>query len=381
MDFRPTPEQEQLREEVRRFAQAELAPHYLADEAAERLRPRVLEQMIEMGLPGMRIPERHGGGGADFVSVGVAIEEICRAHFGAGYLILLPVLIAEIIAAAANEEQRARFLPPIASGTALPALCLTEPGHGSDATQLTARATPDGTAWRLSGEKTSVSLGMHCSTALVFARTGGEGARGISAFYVELDERHLQRSPFHDLGSRSIGRAALFFEDHPAPADALIGQKGEGFVRVMQGFDFSRALISLMCLGAADACLEEALAHARERHSMGRPIGAWQGVSFPLVEHVTYVRAARLLSYEALWRKDEGLPHTLESNLAKWWGPKASADAAHQALLTLGHTGYSTEVAHGQRLRDIIGLEIGDGTAQIAKLVAARQLLGREFAP
>jgi cyclohexanecarboxyl-CoA dehydrogenase len=258
---------------------------------------------------------------------------------------------------------------------------LTEPGHGSDAANLEARATRHGDGWRISGEKTSISLGTHADSALVFARTGGAGARGVSAFYVDLDERHVTRSAFSDLGSRSIGRASLFFDEHPAPPGSLIGCEGEGFIRVMQGFDFSRALISLACLGAASASLEEALEFAKDRHSMGVPIGRHQGVAFPLVEHVTYVRAARLLSYEALWRKDRGLPHAAEANMAKWWGPKVSAEAVHQALLITGHTGYSDELPHGQRLRDIIGLEIGDGTAQIAKLVAARHLLGRAFAP
>jgi len=381
VNFAFTPEQEDLRDTLRRFAAAELAPTYLADEAEGRLRPELVSRMAALGLPGMRVPASLGGSDADFVSIGIAHEEVGRAHFGAGYLILIPVLVSEIVRSAATEEQQARFLPRIASGEAIPALCLTEPEHGSDAAQLEARAERNGDGWRITGEKTSISLGMHAHTALVFARTGAPGPRGVSAFYVDLDDRHLTRSGFSDLGSRSIGRASLYFDGHPAPPGSLVGEEGEGFIRVMQGFDFSRALIALACLGAASASLDEAIEYAKDRHTMGVPIGRHQGVAFPLIEYVTYVRAARLLSYEALWRKDQGLPHAVESNMAKWWGPKVSAEAVHQALLVTGHTGYSDELPHGQRLRDVIGLEIGDGTAQIAKLVAARHLFGRRFAP
>jgi cyclohexanecarboxyl-CoA dehydrogenase len=381
MDFGETHEQRELRDTLRRFATSKLAPRYLSDEAEARLPRDLLRQMAELGLPGMRVPAAFGGTESDFVSVGIAHEEICRAHFGAGYLVLMPVLISEIVAAAATPEQAATFLAPIAAGDVVPGLCLTEPGHGSDAAHLEVRAERDGDGWRISGEKTSISLGMHADTALVFARTGGPGARGISAFYVELDDRHVTRSAFSDLGTRSIGRASLFFDDHPAPAGSLVGGEGEGFVRVMQGFDFSRALIGLMCLGAASASLDEAMEYAKTRETMGVPISRHQGVAFPLVEYATYLRAAKLLAYEALWRKDRGQPHAAEANMVKWWAPKVSAEAVHQALLTTGHTGYSDEVPHGQRLRDVIGLEIGDGTAQIAKLVAARHLLGRTHAP
>ena len=152
-------------------------------------------------------------------------------------------------------------------------------------------------------------------------------------------------------------------------------------MRCMRSFDYSRALIALMCLACAQQSLDEAIAYSRERHAFGRPISSQQAVSFPLVELVTQVRGARLLAYEALWRKDRGLPHALEANMVKWWGPRLAVEACHQALLTFGHSAYSEELPQAQRLRDVIGLEIGDGTAQIAKLVAARHLLGREFAP
>ncbi|MGH7748700.1 MAG: acyl-CoA dehydrogenase family protein, partial [Candidatus Dormibacteria bacterium] len=307
--------------------------------------------------------------------------EVARADFNAAYHLLNAALVTDILLANAGEDQCARFIPPIVAAEHVPALCLTEPDHGSDAAHLSVRAERDGSGWRLVGEKTSVSFGMQAETALVFARTGGDGAGGVSAFYVELDPAHVERGAFADLGSHAVGRGSLHFDGLPVDERCMVGREGEGFTSVMRGFDYSRALIALMCIGCAQAGLDEAVEYARSREAFGQPIGRFQGVAFPLVEHATHLHAARLLGYEALWRKDRGLPHTEEANMAKWWAPRIAVEAAHQVLLTFGHAGYSEETPHGQRLRDLIGLEIGDGTANIAKLVVARSLLGREHAP
>lgn len=381
MDFGFDDTQLSFQESVRQFARRRLAGRYAEDDRRGVLDPRTLGEMAALGLTGLAIPERYGGQGADAVSVGIAAEELAACDFNAAYLLLIPLLAAEVIVAAGDESQRAQLLPPITDGSVLPCFCLTEPEHGSDAAQLSLRAERDGSGWRLTGEKTSVSLGMLAQRAIVFARTSPQGARGISAFYVELDERHVQRAPFRDLGSRAIGRAAIHFDGLPATAEQLIGGEGEGFVRCMQSFEFSRAVIGLMCLACAMAGIEEALEYARSRQTFGKPIGAHQAVSFPLVEAATLIRGARWVCYEALWRRDVGRPHRVEANMAKWWAPKIAVEAAHQALLTLGHAGYSEELPAGQRIRDLIGLEIGDGTAQIAKLVLARELLGRAYAP
>lgn len=381
MQFGFTAEQDDFRESVAAFARARLGPHYASDDRAATLRPELPRQLADQGIVGLRIPEEYGGQGADAVTTGIASEEIARVDINASYILLITSLVAELIRAGGNERQRREWLPRIADGSVLPCFCLTEPDHGSDAAHLSVRAEPDGSGWRITGEKTSISLGTDATTALVMARTGEDGARGVSAFYFPLDDDHVQRSPFSDLGGRSIGRSSLTFDAHPVPADALVGSTDEGFVRTMQGFDYSRALIGLMTLGTAQAAIDEAIAYAKDRVAFGQPISRQQGVAFPLVEAATHIHAARLLCYEALWRKDAGLPHGLEGNMAKWWAPKLAAEACHQALLTFGHTGYSDEVPQGQRLRDVIGLEIGDGTAQIAKLVSARHLFGREFAP
>ncbi|MGH3438442.1 MAG: acyl-CoA dehydrogenase family protein [Sciscionella sp.] len=381
MDFSWSSEQRHFRKEVRAFAQRNLAPYYAEDDRSARMRPELPRLMAKMGLTGLRVPEGLGGQGAGAVVAGLAAEEVARADFNACYLIINSALVTEILLNAATAAQRERWLPPIADGSAVAALFLTEPEHGSDAANLTVRADRVAGGWLLHGEKTSITLGMYASCGVVFARTGGPGARGVSAFVIELDDDQLTRSAFDDLGNRSIGRASVHFDGHQVPEDALLGREGEGFTSVMRGFDYSRAIIGLACLGTASAALDDALEYATQRTTFGAPIGSFQGLSFPLVEYATYLKAARHVCYEALWRKDNGLDHTVEANMAKWWAPKLSVEIVHQALLTFGHTGYASENPQGQRMRDVIGLEIGDGTAQIAKLVVARKLLGRAFAP
>lgn len=381
MDYRFTEDEEAYRQELRRFATKVLAPHYQSDDKAAKLRPELVSDMANMGLTGLRIPEAYGGQEASAVIAGMAAEEVGRGDFNATYLIIVSALISDVLVRHATEAQKGQWLPPIAAGDVIPALCVTEPGHGTDAAQLELRAVPDGDGWKLTGEKTSITLGMDAHTGLVLARTGGKGARGVSAFYVDLDERYVTRAPFDDLGSRSIGRASLHFNDLPVRRDQLVGTEGDGFVSVMQGFDYSRAIIGLSCLGAAQASLDEAAQWCRDREAFGKPIGTFQGVAFPLAEYATYVRGARHVCYEALWKKDANLEHSSEAAMAKFWAPKLSAEVVHQCLLTFGHLAYSTESPLGQRLRDVIGLEIGDGTAQVSKLVIARNMLGRTFAP
>ena len=381
MDFSFDDDQESYRTHLRRFAGKVLARHYQPDDRAGTLRPALAAEMAGMGLTGLRIPEQYGGQEASAVVAGIAAEEVGRADFNATYLIVTTALTSDVLVRNATRGQQAQWLPVIASGEVIPSLCVTEPGHGSDAAELELKAAEDGDGWRLEGEKTSITFGMDARTALVLARTGGAGARGVSAFYVDLDERYVSRTAFDDLGSRCIGRASLHFGGLPVSRDHLIGEVGGGFVSVMQGFDYSRAIIGLACLGAAQASLEEALQWARDRKAFGQPIGKFQGVSFPLAEGATYMRGARHICYEALWKKDQGIDHSVEAAMAKFWAPKLSAEVIHQCLLTFGHMAYSTDSPIGQRLRDVIGLEIGDGTAQVSKLVIARSLLGRAYAP
>ena len=382
MDYGFDEDEEAFRAELRRWADKVLAPHYQSDDKAAAFRPEQATDMAQMGLTGLRIPAEYGGEDATAVVAGIAAEEVGRADFNAGYLIINTALVSDILVRNCTEDQKRAWLPGIASGETVPCIMITEPGAGTDAASLALKAAPDASdGWTLHGEKTSITLGMAADRAVVLARTGGPGARGVSAFWVDLSDPGISRSAFDDLGSRAIGRASIHFDGVRVSRADLIGTQGGGFVSVMQGFDYSRAIIGLLCLGAAQQSLDEALQWARDREAFGHPIGTFQGVAFPLAEHATYVAGARHVCYEALWRKDAGLEHSAQAAMAKLWAPKLATDVIHQCLLTLGQIGYSTEHKVGQRLRDVIGLEIGDGTAQVSKLVIARNLLGRAYAP
>jgi len=252
---------------------------------------------------------------------------------------------------------------------------LTVPGSGSDAANLKLRARRDGDAYVLDGEKTSISMATQADFAIVFARTGSTEARarGISSFLVPLDTPGVTRTGFDDHGTRSVGRGSLFFDNVRVPAKYLLGAENQGFSQVMAGFDYSRALLGILCLSVARVSLDQTWQYTSQRHTFGKPLSDYQGVTFPLAEAETQMTGARLLSLQTLWLTDQGLPHTSEAAMCKWWGPKLAYDIVNTCLLTHGHGGYSKDLPFEQRMRDLLGLQIGDGTAQIMKMVIARQ--------
>lgn len=380
MDFGITDEQRAIQEMARRFAQEKLAPDFQKREETGVIERSLVKEMGALGLVASDLPEAYGGLGIDGVTAGLIIEEIATADLNVSYIQLLSSLIGQIIVDHARPEIAREWAPKMVAGDKLMALGLTEPRGGSDAAHLQLKAERSGNSdYVLNGEKTSISLSDQADAIVLFARTNQEekGARGVSAFLVPLDAPGVTRSRFSDLGSEAVGRGSIFFDSVSVPAENMLGGEGEGFRQVMQGFDYSRALIGLMCLGAARASLDESWRYISEREAFGAPLAQYQGVSFPLAEAEAMHKAARHICYETLWRRDAGLPHTSEAAMAKWLAPKASVDIIHQCLLSHGHAGYSRDLPHQQRLRDVIGLEIGDGTAQIMKLIVAREKVGR----
>jgi cyclohexanecarboxyl-CoA dehydrogenase len=382
MDLAFSPEQEELVRILRQFARRELAPHSAAWDRSGQFPWEAWRRMGELGLLGLRVPAAYGGQESDFVTLGIAMEEIGRGDFACTYGIQLAGLAGEILGRSAPEEIKARWLPPVARGEAVMALALTEPGAGSDAANLACRAERGGGDYVLTGEKSGISLGMAAQSAIVFARTDPAGrARGITAFLVDLAQPGVSRSPLRDMGTRAIGRAVLSFDHVRVPASHRLGEEGTGFYQVMQGFDYNRIGIALACLGVAEQSLEETIAYVKERKAFGRALARFEGVSFPIAEAATQVEACRWLCYRAMWLADQGRPHTKESAMTKWWGPRLSVETIHQCLLLHGHYGYTDELPFEQRMRDVIGLEIGDGAAEVMKMVVARELMGRESLP
>jgi cyclohexanecarboxyl-CoA dehydrogenase len=381
MDLALTPEQEELVRTFRAFARKELQPRSSRWDKTGEFPWDAYRQMAELGLLGLRTPAAYGGQEADLLTFGIAMEEIARGDFGCTYGMQLAGLAGEILGRNASEEIKARWLPATARGETVVALALTEPGVGSDAANLACRAEREGDAYVITGEKSGISLGMVAHAAVVFARTGGSGARGVTALLVPLDARGVSRSPLRDMGTRAVARAVLAFDHVRVPASHRLGAEGTGFRQVMRGFDYNRVGIALACLGVAQVSLEETMAYVKERSAFGRRLATFEGVSFPIAEAATHVDACRWLCYRALWLADHGRPHTKESAMTKWWAPRLAVETIHQCLLLHGHYGYTDELPFEQRMRDVMGLEIGDGTAEVMKVIVARELMGRESLP
>lgn len=378
MDYTPNEQQEAFREAAQRFATEKLAPHYQKRATQHRLDRAMLAEMGSLGLIGVDIPEAYGGLGESSVTAGLIIEQIAYADFNASYVQLLASLMGGMVAQHATPDVAKEWLPKVTRGEAIIGLGLTEPRGGSDAANLILRAEKSGNGYRLNGEKTSMSCADQCDAAVIFARTGKEdGARGVSAFFVDLNQKGITRTHFDDIGTKPVGRGSVFFDDVYVPAECLMAEENKGFSKIMTGFDYSRALIGLECIGPAQASVDEAWQYSRERIAFERPIAQFQGVSFPLAEAETQLTMMRQLCFYTLSLRDRRLPHTAEAAMCKWYVPKTACEIIHQCLLTHGHYGYTTDLPFHQRYLDVMGLQIGDGTAQIQKLVIAREKVGR----
>ncbi|WP_298281022.1 cyclohexanecarboxyl-CoA dehydrogenase [Acidocella sp.] len=377
-----TEELQALADMARRFAAERVAPGFLERDQSRVLERDLMREMGGMGLIAPELPEEFGGLGMSRLAAGVIHEEIARADLSISYINLLASLNGQILAAHGVPEIVGPWLRKLVAGEVLLAIALTEPRGGSDAANLRLRVERVGDEYVLNGEKTSISAADQADAAVVFGRTGSveAGAHGVSALLVPMDLPGITRSRFDCHGQRAIGRGSIFFENVRVPVDHRLGAENKGFVQVMQGFDFSRALIGLQVLAVARAALDETWAYVAAREAFGKPLSAFQGVSHPLADFDTQVEAARLLCLQTLWLKDQHLPHSAEAAMCKWWGPKLAYDVVHQCLLCFGHGGYDRGVME-QRLRDVLGFQIGDGTAQIMKTIIARARAGREAVP
>lgn len=384
MRLRPNPylddELLALAEMAAQFASERVAPGYVERDSARLLDPAIGAAMGELGLIAPELPVELGGQGANKVAAGVIHEQIAAADLSISYINLLGSLNAQIMADHGAAEIVGPWLHEVTAGRTIAALALTEPRGGSDAAALALRMERIDDHYILDGEKTSISAADQAGVAVVFGRTGGDGARGVTAVLVPMDADGISTTRFDCHGQRAIGRGSIFFDGVRVPVSHRLGDEGGGFVQVMQGFDFSRALIGLQVLAVARAALDDAWAFSTERTAFGQPIASFQGVSHRLAELDTQIEAARLLCYQALWAADHDLEHTAEAAMCKWWAPKLAYDTIHECLLTLGHGGYDRGIME-QRLRDVLGFQIGDGTAQIMKTIVARDRVGRAYVP
>lgn len=382
LDFSFTQEQEILRRNLQEFTEKEIMPKYLERARKDTIDPEILKGLRDLGIVGLGIPEEWGGAGdIDCVTRGIMCEELAKGDMMAVFPVLLGGMIGKMIAEYATDEVKKKWLPGLAKGEYLIGMGLTEPGCGTDAVAIATTAVRSGDEYILNGEKTSLSLS-YAPAFVIFAKTKPEaGARGVSGFLVPADLPGISRPVFTDLGCKPLGRGGLVMKDVHVPASNLIGPENMGFALIMGEFDLSRTEIGLFCLGCAEEALKKAIDYARVRTAFGHPIGWYEGISFPIAEYHTLLEAAKLLCYRALWKRDQGLPHTVDAAMAKLMSVKTAFDTIHFAINVHGHYGYTDQYDVGQRLMDVMGFEQGDGSAEALKIVLVRELLGKEYLP
>jgi cyclohexanecarboxyl-CoA dehydrogenase len=371
-----------FRDSVRAFSQSELAAGYLSRAQSAEFFWDTYRQLGRQGLLGLGVSEENGGEGADLITVGIACEEVSRADYNVAFALFNSAVAGGMLEKNLQPSLREKWLPGLVSGERLTGLALTEPESGSDAQAMRMRATQVEGGWLLNGEKTSSCLAAHAHGLVVFAKTSPEkSSRSVTAFFVPLDLPGVSRHAFNDTGFRPIGRAAVSFEDVYVSDEHVMGEIGRGFQMVMGEFDYTRSLLGLLSIGSAMTAIDMTVAYAQQRQAFGQPIAKFQGVSFPLAEHATYIEGVKWLCYHTLALRMAGLPHTKEAAMIKWWGPHTAVQAIHDCIVLHGHVAYSEDLPLQQMLRDVSGLEIGDGTPQIQKLIVAREMFGREYLP
>ena len=378
MDFDLSPEQEMVRTTARDWVDKEVIPRARDADREERLDPEVVRQLGDLGFLGAVIPEEYGGMGLDNLSYCLIIEELGRGDSSVRGVVSVNVgLVGKTIYRWGTEDQKREWLPPLASGEALGCYGLTEPGVGSDAGNLQTKAVRDGGGWVITGQKLFITNGNIARLALIFARTGEEGPRGITAFLVPTDAPGFSTGLVKGkLGLRAQDTAELHLDGVRVRDDARLGEEGQGFKVAMSALDSGRMSLGAGCVGIAQGSLEASIAYAKERHAFGKPIAGFQLVQELIADTAVETEAARLLVWRVAALADAGRPHTLESSYAKYFASEVAVRAANAAVQVHGGFGYVDEYPVGKYLRDARVTTLYEGTSQIQKLIIGRALTG-----
>jgi alkylation response protein AidB-like acyl-CoA dehydrogenase len=380
MDLDLAPDHVLLRDTIREFMTEEVAPLVDEHEKARRFPTEVVRRIGELGWLGINVPERWGGAGMDTLAYAIAVEEIGRVWGSLGLIVAAhtslgcgPLLIA------GTDEQRDRFLPPLASGAMLGAYGLTEPMAGSDAGGTRTTARRDGGDWVIDGQKRFITNAGQAGLYILTARTGSndDGSAQISAFIVPADSPGFSVGRLEEkMGLHASATGELQLDGVRVPAANLLGEEGAGFKSFLKVLDGGRISIAALALGLAQAALDAAVPYAQTREQFGRPIGSFQGVAFMVADMATEIEAARALVYRAAWLKDQGRDYGLAAAEAKLFASEVSSRVTNAAIQVHGGYGYIEDYKVERFLRDAKLTEIGEGTSQVQRLVIARRILG-----
>jgi acyl-CoA dehydrogenase len=375
MNFQLTEEQEMLRKMVRDFAEKEVEPTARERDEEERFDREIFDKMAELGLTGIPWPEEYGGIASDFVSYCIAVEELSRVCASTGVTLSAHLSLASWpIYKYGNEEQKKNFLTRLATGEALGAYALSEPGAGSDVASMKTVATKDGDDYVLNGNKVWITNGGVADIYIVFAKTDPDaGHRGISGFIVEKGTEGFSFGKKEEkLGIRSSPTTELIFENCRIPKENLLGEEGEGFKIAMTTLDGGRNGIAAQAVGIAQGALDASIAYAKEREQFGKPIAHNQGISFKLADMATEVEAARLLTYQAAWLESNGKPYGKESAMSKLFAGDAAMRITVEAVQIFGGYGYTKDYPVERYMRDAKITQIYEGTQEVQRLVIGR---------
>lgn len=379
MDFELNDNQKLIQDTARRFAQEKIEPIASEIDKTGEFPHEIIKEMAELGLMGMIIPEEYGGAGLDFTSLAIAVEEISKASASIGVIMAVNnSLCAYPILAFGNEEQKKKYLPPLASGEAIGAFALTEPNVGSDPAHLESTIKDMGDYFLLNGTKRFITNGGEAKIFVTFATIEREKEhKGICALILERDFEGFSIGKHEDLmGLRSTANCELIFEDCKVPKENLLGNIGEGFKIAMHTLDVSRIDIGAQSVGIAQAALEKALAYSKERKQFGKYLYEFEMIQEMLANMATKIQAARLLVYYAASLKDRGIPRfSKESSMAKYFASEVAVEATRLAVQIHGGYGYTKDYAVERYYRDAKCMEIYEGTSEIQKIVIARNLI------
>nr|CAB07496.1 butyryl-CoA dehydrogenase [Thermoanaerobacterium thermosaccharolyticum DSM 571] len=377
MDFSLTKEQEMVRRVVREFAEKEVAPKAKEIDITEEFPWDTVRKMAQNDMMGIPYPEEYGGAGGDYLSYIIAVEEISRACATTGVILSAHTSLGSFpIYQWGTEEQKRKYLVPLAKGEKLGAFGLTEPNAGTDAAGQQTTAVLDGDHYVLNGS-IFITNGGKADIYIIFAMTDkSKGTRGISAFIVEKDFPGFSIGKIEEkMGIRASSTAELVFEDCIVPKENLLGKEGEGFKIAMATLDGGRIGIAAQRLGIAQAALDEEIKYAKERQQFGRPIGKFQGIQWYIADMATRINASRWLVYNAAWRKQVGLPYTMEAAMAKLYASETAMFVTTKTVQIFGGYGFTKDYPVERFMRDAKITEIYEGTSEVQKMVISGNLL------
>jgi alkylation response protein AidB-like acyl-CoA dehydrogenase len=378
MDFELNEEQEQIKRSIREFAEAELAPHVQEWDESQHFPVELQPKFAELGVMGVLVPEEYGGQGMGYIEYATIIEEIARVDPSIALAIAAHNSLGTgHIHIAANEQQKQKYLVPLARGEAFAAWGLTEPSSGSDASSMRTTAVRRNGGWVINGSKNFITNATFAETTVALAisdRTAG--THGISAFIIQRGTKGFTIAKKENkVGMRASDTAAIVFDDCFVPDSNLIGEPGQGFIQAMKVLDGGRISIAALSVGIAQGAYEAALRYAKERTQFGRPIAEFQAIQFKLADMATQIEAARLLTYQAADRKNKGKITTRESSMAKLYASEIAVRVAEESVQVHGGYGYIKDYPAEKYWRDSKLCTIGEGTSEIQRVVIARQLL------